>query len=169
MKIFLTLAVVVGLLSLPLLAQDSPKAEIFGGYQFVHSEGENLNGWNASLTGNFNKVFGVTADFGGAYKTIDGVDFKVYTYTGGPVVNLNHDGIVNPFVHALAGGAHFVGSASGASASLNGFTMMYGGGADVKMSKLVAVRGQVDWVYYHVSGSSSSKNVRLSTGIVLRF
>lgn len=169
MKLVLSLIVVVGLLSVPLLAQDYPKAEIFGGYQFVHSEGENLNGWNASLTGNFNKVFGLTGDFGGAYKTIDGVDFKVYTYTGGPVVNLNHSGVVNPFVHALAGGAHFVGSVPGSSASLNGFTMMYGGGADIKMSKLVAFRGQVDWVYYHVSGSSSSKNVRLSTGIVIRF
>ena len=169
MKLVLSLIVVAGLLSVPLLAQDYPKAEIFGGYQFVHSEGENLNGWNASLTGNFNKVFGLTGDFGGAYKTIDGVDFKVYTYTGGPVVNLNHGGVVNPFVHALAGGAHFVGSAAGNSASVNGFTMMYGGGADIKMSKLLALRGQVDWVYYHVSGASSSKNVRLSTGIVIRF
>jgi hypothetical protein len=47
--------------------------------------------------------------------------------------------------------------------------MMYGGGADIKMSKLLALRGQVDWVYLRVSGIGSNKNVRLSTGIVLRF
>jgi hypothetical protein len=169
MKTLLTTIVVVCLFSFPLMAQDYPKAEIFGGYQFVHSEGENLNGWNASLTGNVNRMFGVTGDFAGAYKTISGIDFKVYTYTGGPVVNLNHGGLVNPFVHALFGGAHFTGSTSGASGSVNGFTMLYGGGADVKMSKLIALRGQVDWVYFHVSGVSSSKNVRLSTGVVLRF
>lgn len=169
MKVLFALIAVVGLLSLPLVAQDYPKAEIFGGYQFLHSEGENLNGWNASLTGNFNKVVGVAGDFGGSYKTIDGVDLKVYTYTGGPVLNLNHSGMVNSFVHALLGGAHFVGSAGGNSASLNGFTMLFGGGADAKISNMWALRGQVDWVYYHVSGANSSKNVRLSVGPVLRF
>jgi hypothetical protein len=169
MRKFLVLVAFLGLVSIPLMAQDYPKAEVFAGYQFLHSEGENFNGWNASLTGNVNKAFGVTGDFSGSYKTIDGIDFKVYSYTGGPVLNLNHEGTVNPFVHALFGGAHFTGSASGASASLNGFTMLYGGGADVKMSKLLALRGQVDWVYYHVAGTSSSKNVRLSTGVVFRF
>jgi hypothetical protein len=168
MRKFLVLVAFLGLVSIPLMAQDYPKAEVFAGYQFLHSEGENFNGWNASLTGNVNKAFGVTGDFSGSYKTIDGIDFKVYSYTGGPVLNLNHEGTVNPFVHALFGGAHFTGSASGASASLNGFTMLYGGGADVKMSKLLALRGQVDWVYYHVAGTSSSKNVRLSTGVVFR-
>ena len=169
MKKFLVLILFVGLLSIPLVAQDYPKAEVFGGYQFLHSEGENFNGWNASVTGNVTKAFGVTGDFSGSYKTISGIDFKVYSYTGGPVLNLNHEGTVNPFVHALFGGAHFVGSAGGNSASLNGFTMLYGGGADVKMSKLLALRGQVDWVYYHVSGANSSKNVRISTGVVFRF
>jgi hypothetical protein len=169
MQKFLVLVVFLGLFSLPLMAQDYPKAEVFAGYQFLHSEGDNFNGWNASATGNVNKVFGITGDFGGAYKTISGIDFKVYTYTGGPVINLNHEGTVNPFVHALLGGAHIIGSASGASASVNGFTMMYGGGADIKMSKLLALRGQVDWVYLRVSGIGSNKNVRLSTGIVLRF
>jgi hypothetical protein len=174
MKKLLILFCFVGLLSFPLMAEDYPKAEIFGGYQFLHSEGENTNGWNASLTGNFNKYLGVTGDFGGAYETVDvlgtNVNVRAYTYTGGPVLNLNHEGTVNPFVHALFGGVHFTGSAPGfGSGSLNGFTMMYGGGADLKMSKLLALRGQVDWVYLRVSGVSSSKNVRLSTGIVLRF
>jgi len=177
MKLLLSLIVVVGLLSFPLMAQDYAKAEIFGGYQYmrltnIDNSGININGngWTASLTGNFNKYLGVAGDFGGAYKTISGVDTKVYTYTGGPVVNLNSEGMVNPFVHALFGGSHFTASASGAgSGSNNGFTMMYGGGADIKMSKILALRGQVDWVYFHVSGISLTNNVRVATGIVLRF
>lgn len=174
MKTFLTLIVVVGLLSFPLMAQDYPKAEIFAGYQYTHLGGSdptiNANGWNASLTGNFNHWLGVTGDFSGAYKTISGVDLRVYSYTGGPVVSLNHGGTVNPFVHALFGGAHASASVSGlGSGSDNGFTMMYGGGADIKMSKLLALRGQLDWVYYRFSGVSESHNVRISTGIVLRF
>jgi len=172
----LVLIVLLGLFALPLMAQAYPKAEVFGGYQYLHINGSNgpdinANGWNASLTGNFNSWFGVAADFSGAYKTISGVDVKVYSYTGGPVVNLNSGGKVNPFVHALFGGAHASASLSGVgSGSTNGFTMMYGGGADVKLNPLLAVRlVQADWVYYRFSGNNLSHNVRVSTGIVLRF
>jgi hypothetical protein len=162
-------------LSVPLWSQDYPKAEIFGGYQFLHTGGDtggvNANGWNASVTGNFNKSFGVTGDFSGAYKSVSGVSASIYTYTFGPVVSLNHEGPVNPFVHALFGGAHLGGSISGlGSASTNGFTMMFGGGVDAKVGKNLAIRVfQADWVYYRFSGFSESKNVRLSTGIVARF
>lgn len=174
MKRFLVLILFVGLFSIPLVAQDYPKAEVFGGYQYLHlgnGADINANGWNASLTGNFNSWFGVAADFNGAYKTISGVDAKVYSYAGGPVVNLNSGGKVNPFVHALFGGAHASASLSGVgSDSANGFTMMLGGGADVKLNQLLAVRLiQADWVYYRFSGDSESHNVRISTGIVLRF
>jgi hypothetical protein len=175
MQKLLSLLVFVSLLSFPLMAQDYPKAEIFGGYQYLHLGGSgtdvNANGWNASLTGNFNKNLGVTGDFSGSYKTISGVSAKIYSYTGGPVVNLNSGGKINPFVHALFGGAHLSASLSGAgSGSENGFTMMFGGGADVKVSKPLAIRlFQVDWVYYRFSGQSESHNVRVSTGIVFRF
>jgi len=157
-----------------LAAQDYPKAEVFGGYQFTHlgnGADVNLNGWNASVTGNLTKVFGVTGDFSGSYKTISGVSAHVYTYAGGPVVSLNRDGKINPFVHALFGGARFGASLSGfGSGATNGFTVMAGGGADAKLNERFAVRlFQADWVYYHFSGINESKNVRLSTGIVLRF
>lgn len=177
MKLFFTLIAVVGLLSFPLLAQDYPKAEIFGGYQYERLNdlagtgiGINTNGWDASLAGNINQWLGVTGDFSGAYKSQNGASLHVYTYTGGPVVNLNHSGVVNPFVHALFGGAHVNASATGVgSAGTNGFTMMFGGGADIKISKMLAFRGQADWVYYRFSGINIDKNVRLATGIVLRF
>lgn len=177
MKVFLSLVVVMGLLSFPLMAQDYPKAEIFGGYQYERLNdlagtgiGINANGWDASLAGNINQWFGVTGDFSGAYKSVSGGSLHVYTYTGGPVINLNHSGVVNPFVHALFGGAHASAAASGGgSAGTNGFTMMYGGGADIKASKMLAFRGQVDWVYYRFSGVNIDKNVRLAVGVVLRF
>jgi len=172
-KFFALLSFLV-LLSAPLLAQDYPRAEIFGGYQFLHLGGDadvNANGWNASLTGNFNDWFGVTGDFSGAYKSISGASLSVYSYTGGPVVNLNHKGKVNPFVHALFGGAHLGAAVEGlGSGSTNGFTMMYGGGVDAKVGRNLAFRVfQADLVYYRFSGVSESKNVRVSTGIVVRF
>ena len=189
MQKLVVLIVFLGLLALPLMAQE--KVEVFGGYQYLHTgsitlDGETLpnssqgfNGWDASLTGNFNKYLGVTGDFGGAYATIDGVSTHVYTYTGGPVLSMNA-GRIKPFAHALFGGLHLSGSVSGegttVSASKNGFTMMFGGGVDAKVNRALAVRLiEVDWLYYHLSGIdgssafSQSNNVRITTGIVFRF
>jgi hypothetical protein len=161
-------------ISLPLLAQSYPQVEVFGGYQYNRQDGAgfalNQNGWDASITGNFSRFVGVTGDFGGFYKTSNGVDFKTYTYALGPVLSLNHEGKVNPFVHALVGRAHF-GESFGASASVssNAFTMMYGGGADVKLNPRFAFRIiQTDWVFYHFSGTNLTRNARISTGIVFR-
>jgi len=180
MKKCLLFGLLVLLIGSKLLAQDYPKALVFGGYQYTHigSGGAdiNMNGWNASLTGNFNRTFGLTADFSGAYKSISGASAHVYTYTGGPVVSLNSGGKVNPFVHALFGGAHatidtvFAQGIGGGPLTDNGFTMMFGGGADAKLSPAIAYRlFQADWVYYRFSGEGESKNVRISTGIVFRF
>ena len=49
---------------LPVRAQDTSKAEVFGGYSWT---GGNFHGWNASVTGNVTKRFGITADFSGHY------------------------------------------------------------------------------------------------------
>jgi hypothetical protein len=179
---------VICLCALPVLAQENtPKAEIFGGYQYtrmgVSGSGFNLNGWNGSVTGNLNKWLGVTGDFSGAYKNVSAsasgitasADFKAYTYTFGPVVSLNHEGAFNPFVHALFGGvrASVSGSATGfgnLSASESGFAFMMGGGADAKLTKHIAVRlVQADWLHYSISGTSGNSNARISTGLVFRF
>ena len=37
MQKFLVVGLLLGLLSVPLLAQDYPKAEVFGGYQYLHT------------------------------------------------------------------------------------------------------------------------------------
>jgi hypothetical protein len=185
------------LFTLPLLAQDYPKAEVFGGYQYLHigasdgSAGVGSNGWNGSATFNFNKHLGVAGDFSGAYKTEDtsivgvpvSASTRVYSYAGGPVFSVDSGARINPFAHALFGGAHASAkacatllSADCVSDSENGFTFMLGGGVDAKVNRALAVRLiQADWVYYHFSGvnggpsSSQSNNVRISTGIVVRF
>jgi len=152
------------------MAQDYAKAEIFGGYQYLHLGGDftglNTNGWNASLTGNFSKHLGLAADFGGAYKSVGGVSTHVYSYTGGPVVSMDAGGKINPFAHALFGGATF----GGGGTSVNAFTMMFGGGVDAQLNKAFSIRVvQFDWVYYRHSGVSEDSNVRLSTGVVVTF
>lgn len=185
----LVVLVVLGMLSsLPLSAQ---VIEVFGGYQYLHSgdisangqtvqplSNQSFNGWNANAAVKLGMFFGLEGDVGGGYTTVSGVGLHTYTYTGGPVVSFKV-GPVKPFFHALAGGARFSESQSGASGSWNGLTAMAGGGLDVKANRLMAIRlAQVDWLYFHfgsqtVAGTpfpefSGSKNVRISTGIVFR-
>jgi opacity protein-like surface antigen len=157
MRQLVILVASLGLLSLPVMAQDFPKAEIFGGYQYTHLEPSlNANGWNMSLTGNFNRSFGIAADFGGAYKN----GTHVSTYMFGPVVAARTDK-VTPFAHALFGGA---------SGGGNAFAMAFGGGVDVKVADHVAFRLiQGDWLVFRSEGFTSKKNVRISTGVVFRF
>jgi hypothetical protein len=49
--------------------QEYPKAEIFGGYSFFRANPDkvNLQGWDASVTGNITNWFGVEGDFSGHY------------------------------------------------------------------------------------------------------
>ena len=152
------------LLSLAAVAEDTPKAEVFGGYQYTRlggGSGVNLNGWNGALTGNFNKWFGVTADFSGSYKSVSGVSLSAYSYTFGPVVALRR-GKVTPFAHALFGGFHL------SPGSTDGFAMAVGGGVDFKVAPKIAVRAiQVDWLSLRAQGTTENNNARISAGIVL--
>jgi hypothetical protein len=157
-KLVLLLMFVV-LVSLPGVGQ---KVEIFGGYQFTHLQpAYNASGWNASLTGNFKHVLGITADFSGAYK--ENVD--LHTYAVGPVLTARLP-VVQPFIHALFGGA----TLSGFGESTTGFAMLIGGGLDVGFRKGIGFRlAQVDWISTHFRGTTNNSNGRASMGIVLKF
>jgi len=170
---FLGLAL-LGIFSLAAFAQESgptPKAEIFGGYQYTRFDGGlNANGWDTTLTGNLNRWFGVAADFSGAYKTQNGVSFNDYTYTFGPVVSWRHNPTFTPFAHFLAGGSHSSVAFSGLSGSGSGFAMMFGGGVDVKATRRIAFRAiQFDWLSLHSNGVSDINNMRISTGLLFRY
>lgn len=159
MRKYLLSVMVLGLLTLSAAAQ---RVEVFGGYQFTHFQPSfNPSGWNAAVTGNFKHVFGITGDVGAGYK--DGV--HIYTYTAGPVLTARLP-VVQPFVHALFGGATVGSNGS----STNGFAMLFGGGLDVGWRKGLGIRlAQVDWLTTRFSGTQFNKNVRASAGIVLKF
>lgn len=142
-------------------ANAAPKAEVFGGYQFTRLDGgPNLNGWNGALTGNLNRWLGITADLSGVY----GSGLHFHTYTFGPEVHA-HLPLVKPFAHALFGGA----TASGGGASTTGFDMMFGGGIDAGHGPLAFRVAQFDWMTTRFNGFTDHKNVRVSSGIVIRF
>jgi hypothetical protein len=149
---------VITLLSFTAAAQ---RVEIYGGYQFTHLQPSfNANGWNASITGNFKHVLGITGDFSGAYK--DSV--HAYTYTVGPVLTARLP-VVQPFVHALFGGLTV-----GDGTSRSGFAMLLGAGIDIGLRKGFGFRlVQADWLSTSISGETRNRNVRASAGLVIKF
>lgn len=167
MRKFVVAVGLLGLFALPLLAQDAPKAEVFGGYQYtrINPGGENFNGWNAALTWNATQTLGLTADFSGAYKSIAGISLKQHTFLFGPTLAARSSETFTPFVRALFGGAHF----SAAGFSDTAFAMALGGGVDVKVLDNIAIRAiQADYLMTRF-GSNTQNNVRISAGVVFRF
>jgi Outer membrane protein beta-barrel domain len=172
MRKFVGFLLLFGLSSLAAVAQENaPKAELFGGYQYTRFDGGlNANGWDTTVTTNLNRWVGVAGDFSGAYKTQSGVSFNNYTYTFGPVVSLRRNERLTPFAHFLAGGFHSSTALSGVSAPDNGFAMMFGGGVDVTATRHLGLRAfQFDWLSLHSSGSTDNNNMRISTGLLVRF
>ncbi len=161
---------ILALLTLPVAAQEVPKAELFGGYQYTRVGGLlGTNGWNAAITGNVRPWFGVTADLSGLYEKVGGVGGSAQTFTFGPAFSLRGRH-ATPFVHLLVGGFHASAGFSSASASISGWVTILGGGVDVRINRSMAVRLiQGDWISWHAEGLTESKNGRISTGLVFRF
>ncbi len=146
----------------PTLAQ---RVEIFGGAQFEHLQTSyNAVGWNASLTGNFKHVLGITGDFSGVYNSRR-TNSSVYTYTVGPTLTARLP-VVQPFVHALFGGA----TATAGGVNDNAFAMLLGGGLDVGFRKGIGFRiVQADWLMTQFADQTQNQQGRVSAGIVIKF
>ena len=180
-------ALLLVLVSLPAMAQsDFPKAEVFGGYSFFRAnpEGMNLHGWNASVTGNVTRWFGIEGDFSGHYGspdvfgfTVPFVDVHSYTFMGGPKLSYR-GGSATAFAHFLIGGASAGTSAFNVSVSSNTLAAAIGGGIDLNITKSIAFRViQADYLMTRYDSAPQifmsgfdkrQNNFRLSAGIVFR-
>ena len=157
--------------SLPAVAQEAPKVEVFGGYSW---SGGNFHGWNGSVTGNITKRFGIVADFSGHYGSEQGgpilVQQHAHSFLFGPRVSFRGKRLT-PFVYGLAGATRFAESAviSGQhlSAVSTGFSMAIGGGLDVKVNDRIAIRAfQLDYFRPIINDEANNRG-RLAFGIVL--
>lgn len=164
MRKFIGVAVLICLVSMLSLAQETPKPEVYAGYQFLRSSANgfsaNGNGWNSAANLYITRWFGATGDFSGNYYS----GASLYTYTFGPTVS-THKHSASPFAHALFGGAH----ASAAGFGLDGMAMMFGGGVDLGRQKFALRAVQADWVMFHSSGVTLKNNIRVTTGLMYRF
>jgi opacity protein-like surface antigen len=188
-------------LCLPLAAsaqEVAPRVEISGGYSFLRVDlgavpadivpGGDLgkldtHGFNLSFAANAARHVGIISEFSQFTKTesfnilgspiADGVNVKirVLTLLFGPRVTL-HRGKVEPFVHALFGGARATAEAPdfGVSAGDAAYAFAYalGGGFDVKVHNNFAIRvAQLDFLQARAGGEGLN-NFRFSAGVVIR-
>lgn len=171
-KAFCVTCLVV-LASLSVIAQDVPKAEVFGGYTWA---GANFHGWNSSVTGNVNSWLGISADFSGHYGSeLEGTIFvnkDAHTALFGPRFS-RRGKRVTPFAYALFGATRFHESATVNGQKLSradtGFSSALGGGLDIKVNDRVAIRAiQLDYFRPNFFGEAHNRG-RLAFGVVLKF
>lgn len=164
-------------------AQIPTSGNVFFGYSYYNTDlssidRANTNGWEATFEGKVFPFLGIVADFDGHYGSQNfpvfcpvgfgsctiNASVTEHNYLFGPRVSMSF-GKFRPFAEALFGVAHVNAASAGSDTS---FGTALGGGLDYRILKPIAWRFQGDYVQTRFFGSTQN-NVRLSTGIVLRF
>ena len=171
MRNFFMLTLLFAVFAAPALAQEEPKAEVFGGYEYVRiNPGGGLSGYNCHGGGgnvayNLNNWLGGVGDFAGCKVTglPSGVSLHTFSYLFGPRVSYRTYSRLTPFGQVLFGGVHLGGSTSD-----NAFALTVGGGADYKFTDHISFRGQAEYLHTHFGGTGQN-NARILAGIVYRW
>jgi hypothetical protein len=146
-----------------------PSVEVFGGPSVMRNGATApsfslYGGWQAEASANLTNYLGLTADFGGQYRSISGNRVSQYEYLFGPrIAARGHRGTV--FVHALVGG----NTLKAFGKSTNGIAWGAGGGFDLNAGRHIAIRViQADYIRTRLS-TSWFNDARLGVGIVFKF
>ncbi|MCU1240629.1 MAG: hypothetical protein JWO71_1355 [Candidatus Acidoferrum typicum] len=161
-----------------------PRYEVAGGYSYVDfNPGSSFvsfqnHGGTGSVDYNPSRYLGLVAEFAqyGFDRNLNGTRVRGSwnTWLFGPRLNVRRFDYFVPFVEFLVGGSHGDPQMTGAGKQ-NSFALAAGGGVDVVFSKYVAWRfAQIDYLMTNFSGPSvggnaRQDNLRLGTGIVIRF
>jgi len=161
-----------------------PRYEIAGMFDYVNfNPGGGFQsfsnyGGSGSFTWNPSRWIGLTEELGGlSYeRNVNGasLDGGITTFLLGPRLNLRKFDYFIPFAEFLLGGAHVGPHMTGAD-SQSAFAIAAGGGVDIALTRNIAWRfAEIDYLMTNFSGPSvggnaRQDNLRLGTGIVLRF
>jgi hypothetical protein len=165
-------------------AQIPTSGNVFFGYSYYNTnlsgiDRASTNGWEGSLEGRVLPFIGIVGDFSAHYGSenfpiacpVVGVacpsasfNISEHNYLFGPRVSVSV-GKFRPFAEGLIGVGHANANGIGSD---NSFASAIGGGLDYRLIRLVAWRFQGDYIHTHLFGTPQN-NVRLSTGIVIRF
>jgi hypothetical protein len=165
-------------------AQIPTSGNVFFGYSYENTSPSavsfsdasrgSLNGWEASLEGKIIPWVGFVADIDSHYGSQNfpcsgcgtlSTDINERNFLFGPRVSISV-GKFRPFAQALFGAAHI--SAQATVGPDTSFATAIGGGLDYKIIRPLAWRFQGDYLQTRFF-STTQNNIRLSTGIVLRF
>jgi hypothetical protein len=152
------------------LAQNFPKVEASAGYSYTRFHpasgvAANCNGGYGSFTGNFTNWLGVT---GGVDVCRVSSGSNAATYMIGPKFAYRKCCRVTPFANALLGGVHVTPGFPSVAGAANAFAFKAGGGVDISITCLVAIRViEADYLLTRLN-SNNQGNFRLNVGIVLR-
>jgi hypothetical protein len=168
-----------------------PTVEIFAGYSHLRadtidtSRSFGLDGASGSVAYNFNRVFGVVADFGFYHQgnvTGNGLSLNLSSYQAGPRFSLRNRRHLTPFAQALMGLGHSGGTLYTTSlgpglaplGATNALMVTAGVGLDWKVNHTIGIRLiQAEYLYSRFPNGSASdhrqNNVRLSAGVVFSF
>jgi hypothetical protein len=164
--------------------EPSYKYEAFVGYGYtslnqLNQSRSGLQGVNVSLTRDWGKYFGITAD--GAYykyalKTGNPGDPSVDLLMFGPVIHAALYGKTNGFIHVLLGGEHTGGESMTPDISLAGG---FGGGLEYSLGPRLSIRASGDDIAssFSLAGNSPKLglsphmnwNARATFGVVYKF
>lgn len=184
------------------------KVEFFGGFSHnrvdtgiddsepelndIVNEREGFNGFNASITGNVSRYFGLKFDLAGHFKNKSfpigsasvGIDSSVFNFLGGVQLKDNSkEARFKPFAHALVGAARARNKvdfsdiicvavfpspcAQDFTATDTGLAGAFGGGLDFRVSDRVDVRAiQFDYNPTRVF-DATQHNFRIGVGLVI--
>lgn len=182
--------IVISLLTFATVAAAQvPHANVFFGYSYYHTDlssidSANTNGWEASVEGKVIPFLGFVADVDTHYGSQNfptlcaqpltgpiitcaplNASFTEHNFLFGPRLSVSVSKF-RPFAEALFGGAHV--SLNNSEGSDTSFATAVGDGLDYKIIPLIAWRFQGDYVQTRFFDATEN-NVRISTGLVLRF
>jgi hypothetical protein len=149
-------------------------------------------GWQADISQYPWRWFGGTLEASGFYgrpniydpinnRTYsDLLNVKSYTIMFGPTFAYKRNPRFEPFGHVLLGGINRQYSLTSKAEIFTGYPLNYskwifgwalGGGADVSLNRLIAIRGQMDWIPSTFKNlyNDRENNLRVSFGLVFRF
>lgn len=178
--------ILLALFSAGVAAAQIPTAgNVYFGYTYYNTQLSvtrgSLNGWQGTLEGKLFPVLGIVADITGHYGSQEfpnpgatcpvgvvcsplSVNAHIYEALFGPRVSVPV-GKFRPFAEAEFGVGHVTTNGFGSDTS---WATALGGGLDYRILRPLAWRFQGDYVRTQFF-SGHQNNVRLSTGIVIRF
>ena len=165
MRNFFRFVLLAAFMVAPAVAQEGPRAELFGGYEYLRLNpgGTGCHGFGANLGYNLNNWFGAVGDFG-VCKETGGSTFHNINYLFGPRFSYRSYGKLTPFAQVLFGGQH----AAGSNLAFDSFAMTLGGGAEYSYNQHISFRGQAEYLYTHFGGTRQN-NARIEAGVVYRW